>query len=162
MLDFFGGTTSFTFCFAPHMHTSSAHPWALPAGFVQKQVDWISQQTNEEMRKQGKAAAKMSIVAEKILTKANYVKATRHHKNCFPFVQDWLGRYMVRDASRQANDLLKLCDQDSPGLPPLLLTPPASLSPPSQPSLGSDSPPHPRGSSASPSPSLPATGASTP
>ena len=46
MLDFFGGTTSFTFCFAPHMHTSSAHPWALPAVFVQKQVDWISQQTN--------------------------------------------------------------------------------------------------------------------
>ena len=23
-------------------HTSSAHPWALPAVFVQKQVDWIS------------------------------------------------------------------------------------------------------------------------
>ena len=108
------------------------------------------------------AAAMMSTVAEKILTKANYVKDTRHHKNCFPFVQDWLDRYMVRVASRQANDLLKLCDQDSPGLPPLLLTPPASLSPPSQPSLGSDSPPHPRGSSASPSPSLPATGASTP
>ena len=70
-----------------------------------------------EVRKQGKAAAKMSTVAEKILTKANYVKATRHHKNCFPFVQDWLERYMVRDASRQKNDLLKLCDQDSPELP---------------------------------------------
>ena len=73
------------------------------------------------------------------------------------FVQDWLERYMVRDASRQENDLLKLCDQDSPGLPPHPLSPPTSLSPLSQPSLGSDSLPHPRGSSASP-----ATGASTP
>ena len=29
------------FCFAPHMHTSSVHPWVFQAGFVQKQVDWI-------------------------------------------------------------------------------------------------------------------------
>ena len=140
------------------LELDTVHHLALPALFILAEACSLLM----EQRKQGKAAAKMSRVAEKILTKANYVKATRHHKNCFPFVQDWLERYMVRDASRQANDLLKLCDQDSPGLPPLLLTPPASLSPPSQPSLGSDSPPHPRGSSASPSPSLPATGASTP
>ena len=140
------------------LELDTVHHLALPALFILAEACSLLM----EMRKQGKAAAKMSIVAEKILTKANYVKDTRHHKNCFPFVQDWLDRYMVRVASRQANDLLKLCDQDSPGLPPLLLTLPASLSPPSQPSLGSDSPPHPRGSSASPSPSLPATGASTP
>ena len=83
-----------------------------------------------EQRKHGKAAAKMSSVAEKILTKANYVKDTRHHKNCFPFVQDWLERFLEKDASRQENGLLKLCDQDSPELPPHPLTPPASLSPP--------------------------------
>ena len=115
-----------------------------------------------EQRKHGKAAAKMSSVAEKILTKANYVKDTRHHKNCFPFVQDWLERFLEKDASRQENGLLKLCDQDSPELPPHPLTPPASLSTPSQSTLGSASPPHPGGSSASPPPSVPATGANWP
>ena len=34
------------FCFAPHMHTASARTWAFPKGFVQKQVEWISHQTN--------------------------------------------------------------------------------------------------------------------
>ena len=34
------------FCFAPHMHTASARTWAFPEGFVQKQVEWISHQTN--------------------------------------------------------------------------------------------------------------------
>ena len=135
------------------LELDTAHHLLLPALFILAEACLLLM----EQRKQGKAAAKLSSVAEKILTKANYVKATRHHKNCFPFVQDWLERYLVRDASRQENVLLKLCDQDSPGLPPHPLSSPTSLSPLSQPSLGSDSLPHPRGSSASP-----ATGASTP
>ena len=28
---------------APHIHTASAPPWEFPTGFVQKQVEWISQ-----------------------------------------------------------------------------------------------------------------------
>ena len=39
-------------------------------------------------------------------------------------------RFMEKDPPRQEMGLLKLCDQDSPELPPHPLTPPASLSPP--------------------------------
>ena len=86
------------------LELDTVHHLALPALFILAEACSLLM----ELRKQGKAAAKMSTVAEKILTKANYVKATRHHKNCFPFVQDWLERFMVRDASRQENDLGKI------------------------------------------------------
>ena len=59
-----------------------------------------------EQRKNGKSATKKSSVTERIMTKASYVKTTRHHKNSFPFIQDWIGRFMEKDPPRQERGLL--------------------------------------------------------
>ena len=90
---------------APHL--------ALPVLFSLCEVG----QAIMDQRKSGKKAVKKSNVAAQILMKANNVKSVRQHKNSFPFIQEWVERFLETDAPLQEPCLLKQC------LPRLLCNP---------------------------------------